>query len=118
MFEAGIIDQRGKMDRSGRFTSVETLRKNSRYYITGRGGGDGEPCVYITENDIDNFIRAKAAIFSACLTMLKNVGLTFDYISKFYIAGGFGRYIDVEKAQSLGLLPMLDAEKFVYIGNS
>jgi uncharacterized 2Fe-2S/4Fe-4S cluster protein (DUF4445 family) len=118
MFEAGIIDQRGKMDRSGKFTSVETLRKNSRYYITGRGGGDGEPCVYITENDIDNFIRAKAAIFSACLTMLKNVGLTFDDISKFYIAGGFGRYIDVEKAQSLGLLPMLDAEKFVYIGNS
>jgi uncharacterized 2Fe-2S/4Fe-4S cluster protein (DUF4445 family) len=115
LFEAGVIDQRGKMDRSGRFESVEILRKNSRYHITGR---DGDMGVYVTENDIDNFIRAKAAIFSACLTMLKNVDLTFDDVSKFYIAGGFGRYIEIERAQSLGLLPPLAREKFLYIGNS
>jgi uncharacterized 2Fe-2S/4Fe-4S cluster protein (DUF4445 family) len=117
MFEAGIIDQRGKMDKSGKFEPVLALRKNSRFYITERREGY-DAGVYVTENDIDNFIRAKAAIFSACLTMLKNVGLSFDDVIKFYIAGGFGRYIEIERAQSLGLLPPLDKEKFLYIGNS
>ncbi|MDR1579605.1 MAG: ASKHA domain-containing protein [Synergistaceae bacterium] len=116
MFEAGIIDPRGKMDKSGKFESVQALRKNSRFYITERR--EGMTAVYVTENDIDNFIRAKAAIFSACLVMLKNVGLTFDDVAKFYIAGGFGRYIEIERAQTLGLLPPLDREKFIYIGNS
>ncbi len=116
LFEAGIIDQRGKIDRSGKYKNVVAESKNARFYITPQSENDAG--VYITENDIDNFVRAKAAIFSACVTMLNSVELDFDSISKFYIAGGFGRYIDVEKAQILGLLPRLDADKFVYVGNS
>jgi uncharacterized 2Fe-2S/4Fe-4S cluster protein (DUF4445 family) len=44
--------------------------------------------------------------------------MSFDDIDKFYIAGGFGRYIDIDRAQTLGLLPCLDEEKFLYVGNS
>ncbi len=116
LLELGVIDPRGKFDRSGRFTYVQTEGKNARYIIA-PPDGDYQG-VYITENDIDNLIRAKAAIFSACRTMLKSVEMDFDCIDKVYIAGGFGRYIDVEKAQAIGLLPNLPHEKFEFIGNS
>lgn len=116
LYEAKIIDPRGKMDTSGKWKNVVENGKNSRYYIAPEDGD--YKGVYITEIDIDNLIRAKAAIFSACLVMLKSVEMDFDCLSHIYIAGGFGRYIDVKKAKTIGLLPNLDEEKFVFIGNS
>jgi uncharacterized 2Fe-2S/4Fe-4S cluster protein (DUF4445 family) len=116
LLDAGIIDRRGKLDRSGRYGAVQVVGKTARYVMT--TPVDGDAGVYLTEHDIDNFIRAKAAIFSACVTLLKSVGMSFGDIDKFYIAGGFGRYIDIDEAQTLGLLPCLDKEKFLYIGNS
>jgi uncharacterized 2Fe-2S/4Fe-4S cluster protein (DUF4445 family) len=116
LLDAEIIDLRGKLDRSGKYPSVTVAGKTARYIITQPSGDD--PGVYLTEHDIDNFIRAKAAIFSACVTLLKSVEMDFAAIDKFYIAGGFGRYIAIDKAQTLGLLPCLDEEKFLYIGNS
>jgi uncharacterized 2Fe-2S/4Fe-4S cluster protein (DUF4445 family) len=116
LLDAGIIDQRGKLDRSGKYGAVTVVGKTARYTIVRPDGDD--PGVYLTEHDIDNFIRAKAAIFSACVTLLKSVEMDFDAIDKFYIAGGFGRYIAIDKAQTLGLLPCIDERKFLYIGNS
>lgn len=116
MFDKGIVDQRGKMNQSGKYAAISLQGKNARYYLVPPQGN--ETGVYLTENDIDNFIRAKAAIFSACVTMLNSVELDFDCVTKFYIAGGFGRYINIERSQMLGLLPMLPEENFLYIGNS
>ncbi|MDR1943785.1 MAG: ASKHA domain-containing protein [Synergistaceae bacterium] len=116
LLDAEVIDQRGKLDRSGKYPSVKVVGKTARYVIVPQDGDD--PGVYLTEHDIDNFIRAKAAIFSACVTLLNSVGMDFDAIDKFYIAGGFGRYIAIDEAQTLGLLPCLDERKFFYIGNS
>lgn len=116
LFTRGIIDQRGKMDRSGRFPEVAAKGKNARYYVV--PPQNHETGIYISENDIENFIRAKAAIFSACTTMLNSVELEFENVTKFYIAGGFGRYINIEKSQALGLLPLLPEQSFFNVGNS
>jgi uncharacterized 2Fe-2S/4Fe-4S cluster protein (DUF4445 family) len=72
----------------------------------------------IAERDIANLIRTKGAVFSACSLLLKQVGLTFDKIDAFYIAGGFGHHLDVENAIRIGLLPDLDRSRFRYLGNS
>jgi len=72
----------------------------------------------ITENDIANLIRTKGAVFSACALLLKHAGLSFDQIESFYIAGGFGQYLDVENAIRIGLLPDLERTKFHYLGNT
>ncbi len=116
LLRLGVIDQRGKFDLSKRFTPVKVEGKKAKYYIV-PAYGDYRG-VYITEVDIDNLIRAKAAIFSACRTLLKSVELDFEVLSKVYIAGGFGRYIDIESAQEIGLLPNIDKEKFEFLGNS
>jgi uncharacterized 2Fe-2S/4Fe-4S cluster protein (DUF4445 family) len=72
----------------------------------------------ITERDIANLIRTKAAIFSACLLLLKKAGLTFDKIDAFYVAGGFGQNLSIPNAILIGLLPDLERNKFSYLGNT
>ena len=52
------------------------------------------------------------------MIFVKHLGLEFSTISKFYIAGGFGTYLDIEKAIQIGLLPDLERSKFIFIGNS
>ncbi len=71
-----------------------------------------------TESDIENLIRTKAAIYAACSLILENVGLAWSDISKVYIAGGFGRYIQIADAILIGMLPDLPHRKFTYLGNS
>jgi uncharacterized 2Fe-2S/4Fe-4S cluster protein (DUF4445 family) len=74
--------------------------------------------ITISETDIDNFIRAKGAIFSACQTMLSSAGLTFKDVDRVYVAGGFGRFLHHEDARTVGLLPRVPEEKYTFLGNS
>ncbi len=73
--------------------------------------------IVISETDIDNLIRTKGAIFAGIMTLLKGVGLTTSAIERVVIAGGFGRYLDIENAIRIGMLPDLPRERFEYIGN-
>ena len=72
----------------------------------------------INEVDIDNFIRAKGAIFSAIDTLLSSVDMTVDMIDKVYVAGGIGSGINMKNAVNIGMLPDVELEKYHYIGNS
>ena len=67
---------------------------------------------------IDNFIRAKGAIFSAIDTLLQSVDMTVDMIDTVYVAGGIGSGINMKNAVNIGMFPDVELEKFKYIGNS
>ena len=68
--------------------------------------------------DIDNFIRAKGAIFSAIDTLLQSVDMTPECIDHVYVAGGIGSGINMKNAVNIGMFPDVELEKFHYIGNS
>jgi uncharacterized 2Fe-2S/4Fe-4S cluster protein (DUF4445 family) len=74
--------------------------------------------IALTEIDIENLIRAKRAIYSGCMTLLAEVGMGMGDIERIILAGGFGSYVDLEKAMTIGLLPEIDADKVTFIGNS
>jgi len=114
LFSKGWIDAAGKLDRTRKSPNIEVVGRVARYKFF----PDSNSEMYIDETDIDNIIRAKAAIFSACRIMLQKVHMDFDSLSKVYIAGGFGRYIDIDNAVTIGLLPKLPKDRFVFIGNS
>lgn len=78
---------------------------------------DGQDIV-ITEVDVNNLMRTKAAIYAGFSVLLGSVGMTFGDIEQVLIGGGFGRYINVEKAIQIGLLPDLPWETFQYLGNT
>lgn len=113
MFIAGILDPKGKLQKevSDRVRDGE----DSPEFVVYSGNGRD---IVLTEPDIENLIRAKAAIYAGFTTLLTEVGLTFDDVSKVYIAGGFGKFLNVEKAIILGMLPDLPKDKFEYMGNT
>ncbi len=74
--------------------------------------------VEINEVDIDNFIRAKGAIFSAILTMLASLDFDVEMIDDVYVAGGIGSGINMQNAVRIGMFPDIPIEKFHNIGNS
>ena len=113
LFRRGIIDAQGKFNRESS-PNITVSGRVASYTLAESGG----KIISVSETDIDNIIRAKAAIFSACRVMLGSVGMGFGDISKFYIAGGFGRFLDIDNAKIIGLIPNLPRERFVFLGNS
>ena len=79
-----------------------------------RSGRDVE----INEVDIDNFIRAKGAIFSGIHTMLTALDMDISVVENVYVAGGIGSGINMKNAVTIGMLPDIPLEKYHYIGNS
>ena len=67
--------------------------------------------VEITEVDIDNFIRAKGAIFSAIRTMLNSLDFDVSMIDDVYVAGGIGSGINMANAVHIGMFPDIPLEK-------
>jgi len=72
----------------------------------------------ITESDIQNLLRTKAAVYSACAVLLAHAGLTTKDLTQVYVAGGFGRFLDLRKSILIGMLPDLPLDCFTYLGNS
>jgi uncharacterized 2Fe-2S/4Fe-4S cluster protein (DUF4445 family) len=120
----GELFRREVVDRSGHFFSQPgagriVQRENRLAFLIANGeatrtGSD----LFITEADLENLIRTKAAIYAACSLMLQNIGLTWPAITRVYIAGGFGRYMRIADAVFIGMLPDLPLDRFRYIGNS
>jgi uncharacterized 2Fe-2S/4Fe-4S cluster protein (DUF4445 family) len=118
LFLSNWIGANGKLDRSGKSPAIVTEGRNAFYILATAEESSMAKPIIIKELDIENIIRAKAAIYSAFSLMVKNLSIEFDDISTIYIAGGFGRFLDIEMAIVLGLLPDVPREKFKYIGNS
>lgn len=113
MYFTGILDMRGKLQKS---VSDRVREGEEGLEVVIHFGEDKD--IVLTEVDIENILRAKAAIFGGFTTLLGEVGLTFDDVQKVYIAGGFGKYLNIEKAIILGMLPDMPIEKFEYRGNT
>ncbi|GLI32949.1 ASKHA domain-containing protein [Desulforhabdus amnigena] len=116
-FEMGIIDSRGKFHVNLKTDRVREADGVCEYVLVWADETQIDRDITISENDIDNLIRAKGAIFSGFQTLLEEVGLRFEDVDKIVLAGGFGSYIDLEKAMVIGLLPETDPEKITFIGN-
>jgi len=117
LFENGVIDNRGKFNRS---QDTKRIRENNgvwEYVIVWKDETQIDRDIAINELDIDNLIRAKGAIYSGCMTLLEEVGLSVEMIEHIILAGGFGSYIDLERAMTIGLLPEIDPDRVTYIGN-
>jgi uncharacterized 2Fe-2S/4Fe-4S cluster protein (DUF4445 family) len=74
--------------------------------------------IAITRVDIDNLLRAKAAIFAGFSVLADSVGLPLDTVEQVFIGGAFGQYINVEKAVQIGLLPDMAWDHFHFLGNT
>ena len=117
LYRCRIINPKGLFVREGERVKRDT-HGMGRYVIATAEESETGREVSINEVDIDNFIRAKGAIFSAVDTLLQSVDMTPDCIDKVYVAGGIGSGINMQNAVQIGMFPDVDLSKYQYIGNS
>ncbi len=118
LFLSGLLDYRGKFLPEKRKDLFQ--EKDGIIYLTlvnARESGTGQDML-IGQPEIDSLIRSKAAMFTILETVFITVGLKFEDLSSFYVAGTFGNFIKPESAISIGMLPDLPLDKFKPIGNS
>ncbi len=117
MLKAGILDRDGKI-KSIRHERIRQNEYGKEFVLVfARDSAIGAD-IRITEADIDNIKRAKGAIYAATAILVKHLGFSFSQIDTFFVAGGFGTYLNMENAITIGLLPDIDRKKFRFIGNS
>ena len=117
LFRCRIIGPNGKFIREG-----DRIRRDKygigSYVLATKDEAGSVKDVEINEVDIDNFIRAKGAIFSAIYTMLVSLDFDVSMIENVYVAGGIGSGINMGNAINIGMFPDIGVEKYHYIGNS
>ena len=74
--------------------------------------------IVLTKVDVDNLLRAKAAIYAGFTVLAQSVGVDLKDVERLLIGGAFGKYINVEKAVQIGLLPDMVWDKFQFLGNT
>ena len=116
LLKAGIINQKGKFQSEAN-NLIRTGNEGLEYLVVPADATDVSRDIVITEVDIDNLIRAKAAMYAGYQTLLKSVGITFNDLDKVIVAGTFGSHLDIEEAITIGLMPEIDRTKFFFIGN-
>ncbi|MDR3305396.1 MAG: ASKHA domain-containing protein [Clostridiales Family XIII bacterium] len=117
LFRCGVVNAKGKFIREGARVDTDEWGL-TRYTVAAPEESLTGRSICINDADIDNFIRAKASIFSAIITMLRSVDMDPDVVTDIYLAGGIGSGINIEQAIGIGMLPNLDPSRFHYIGNT
>jgi Uncharacterized metal-binding protein len=119
MLNTGIVDKAGHISREAGHTPRIRLGNHGVEYILcwAADSGNGKDIV-LTEVDINNLIRTKAAIYAGIMVMLKHLGVPLSDIEQVLIGGAFGQHINIERAIQIGLIPNLPWEKFQFLGNT
>ncbi|MGB9880839.1 MAG: ASKHA domain-containing protein [Anaerolineae bacterium] len=119
MFITGIIDKSGRINRNLNTPRVRVGEHGPEYVVAwAKETQDQKEDIVLTEVDISNLIRAKGAIYAGFSVLTTSVGIDLADVEQVLIGGAFGKYIDVEKAIQIGLLPDMPWERFKYLGNT
>ncbi len=118
MFMTGVVDRAGNLNSHLEHPRVREGEHGWEYVIAWGAETQHGRDIVITHVDIDNLIRAKGAIYAGYSVLADSVGVSLDLIEQMLIGGSFGKYINVEKAVQIGLLPDLPWERFKFLGNT
>jgi uncharacterized 2Fe-2S/4Fe-4S cluster protein (DUF4445 family) len=114
----------GVLEKSGRFArdrDVPRLREGDHgmeYVVAWRPETEIDHDVVLTETDVNNLIRAKAAMYAGFSVLCRSVGVALSDVEQVLIGGAFGQYVNIEKAVQIGLLPDLPIGRFRFLGNT
>jgi uncharacterized 2Fe-2S/4Fe-4S cluster protein (DUF4445 family) len=118
LLSVGIIDRSGRFAADLKHARVRKVRDEWAYVLASAEQTPAGEDIVFTESDLKNLVYSKGAIYAGFTTLLKEAGLDFSGVERVLISGGFGQYLDIEKAVRIGLLPDIDRAKFRYLGNS
>ncbi len=118
MFMTGVVDKAGNLNTHLATKRVREGEHGMEYVIAWADETQHGADIVITHVDIDNLLRAKGAIYAGYQVLANSVGLSLEMIERMLIGGSFGKYINVEKAVQIGLLPDMPWRCFKFLGNT
>jgi uncharacterized 2Fe-2S/4Fe-4S cluster protein (DUF4445 family) len=117
LYTAGILGANGKFNTDFHTDRLRHGSDGYEYVMAWAPETQIGKDIVITEVDIDNLIRAKAALYAGYQTLAKSVGLSLADVERVIIAGAFGSHVDIEDSITIGLFPDIPRDRFVYVGN-
>ncbi|MBF8258303.1 MAG: ferredoxin [Actinobacteria bacterium] len=117
LFRAGLIDRAGRfVPRAG--APFRDTERGKAFVVARAGQNTTDADILFTASDLKSVIRTKAALCAAAEALLEAVGFSREKVDRVYIAGGFGNFLDLRSALTLGVFPPFPLEKFVLLGNA
>jgi uncharacterized 2Fe-2S/4Fe-4S cluster protein (DUF4445 family) len=110
---SGLVDVLSELRRTGRMNEMGRLEDGADRVVL-----DAEHDIYLLESDVNELAQAKGANVAGLRTVFSQYGIGLDDIDVFYLAGGFGRHLNVEASKRIGLIPALPDDRIVRIGNA
>jgi uncharacterized 2Fe-2S/4Fe-4S cluster protein (DUF4445 family) len=118
VFLTGVVDKAGRVNATLGIPRIRQGDHGWEYVIAWASETAHGRDIAITNVDIDNLLRAKAAIYAGFTVLAQSVGIPLEWVEQVLIGGSFGKYLNVEKAVTIGLLPDLPWERFQFLGNT
>jgi uncharacterized 2Fe-2S/4Fe-4S cluster protein (DUF4445 family) len=111
---SGLVDALSELLRTGRMNEMgrfeDDIKRVTLYQDQGKE-------VFLLESDVNELAQAKGANVAGLHAVFSSYGINFEDIDVFYLAGGFGRHLNIEASKRIGLIPSLDSTKIIQAGN-
>jgi len=112
---SGLIDLLGELLRTGRMNALGRFQDGEHRLVL---AADGDRPVSFTESDANELAQAKGANVAGLHVVFDRYGIGFEDVDVFYLAGGFGRHLDVPSSKRIGLIPNIEASRIIQVGNA
>ena len=111
---SGLVDALSELLRTGRMNEMGRFEDGIKRVTLDQGQGRE---VFLLESDVNELAQAKGANVAGLHAVFSSYGINFEDIDVFYLAGGFGRHLNIEASKRIGLIPSLDSTKIIQAGN-
>ena len=117
LLKAGILLPSGRFDPASGALGLREYEGSRQFVLVPAEFSATGADIVLTEADIDNVVRAKAAMFAGVTTLLRTVSIEWEDLDRIVVAGAFGRSLRPAQAMTIGLFPELDLGRFEFLGN-
>jgi uncharacterized 2Fe-2S/4Fe-4S cluster protein (DUF4445 family) len=114
---SGLVDLLSELLRTGRMNDMGRFEDDIQRIVLYRGETPDQD-IFLLESDVNELAQAKGANVAGLHAVFSTYGIDFDDIDVFYLAGGFGRHLNIEASKRIGLVPSLASSKIVQAGNT
>lgn len=111
---SGMVDLLAEMRRTEVMNPLGRLEEDPEFVVA----ATADLPITFSEADINALAQAKGANVAGLQIIMEEFGVETDDLDLFYLAGGFGRHLDLEASKAIGLIPDLDTAKIRQVGNA
>ena len=111
---SGLVDLLSELLRTERINALGRFEHGDRFTLE----TPSDSPIYFSESDINELAQAKGANVAGLLVVFDQYGIRFDDLDVFYLAGGFGRHLNIAASKRIGLIPNIDDSKILQVGNA